>query len=375
LLDYAQILKNTRKTEKYSAKVVQFITQKFFELTDDTRSQFFDFYRVSYGDSAYQKLMADFSNWRTAKTIPKLYYEGVHSFVIRFLKNNDLWVVLENEFEILLEKLRRSLIRQPIQVKSLAQIYLNYFNGLNALHINQLTWLSKNYPQYGDVENAFEHFKYNQMLRLRQSFEQVYADIQFILNKLKAEFRFKVPENCTIKYLIDFLGVEIDLNMTFNYFSNQIKLPLFQINDLQMPHNQGIFKESIKQYLFNEMLKINQLKEEALINKSLIIKDLKTFFEQYQQYQNSYNEITLEATFRGEGGWLSIHFEMNQIINSLFKPNSQNRWVTILPPQISFGLIIFFITVTGISVLTQSVLVGFGLTFFLAVMFYFSFKN
>ena len=89
-----------------------------------------------------------------------------------------------------------------------------------------------------------------------------------------------------------------------------IEFPKFNINEIEANSR---FKKYSDKYLAYEIVSIHKEANKAVINSFLNANDFQLFFAHYEQLSNGESEVSMNSTFQGEGGILSLKAQMKPL--------------------------------------------------------------
>ena len=91
---------------------------------------------------------------------------------------------------------------------------------------------------------------------------------------------------------------------------DDIEIPKFNINEAEANSR---FKEYSDKYLAYELVSLHKETNKAISNSFLNANDIQLFFAHYEELSNGESEVSMNSTFQGEGGILSLKAQMKPL--------------------------------------------------------------
>jgi hypothetical protein len=289
----------------------QFLLQEFFTADLETRQKLSNFYIEEYGSRSFAYLKRKYSEWangdyhltdlmkeRITSIMPKLLNDkakhklGIHEFMAS-IKNT------VKSFQTSQKTTFRnsSNLKQPQEVVS---IFEKEYEKIQALTIRNFRF---NVLTEEEKEEALEISKYILEIKLQKSFDQIERDFNTFL-----PFMFKFKRGIfSASYSITAFNLKVDIT---NLGIDDIEIPKFNINEAEANSR---FKEYSDKYLAYELVSLHKETNKAISNSFLNTNDIQLFFAHYEELSNGESEVSMNSTFQGEGGILSLKAQMKPL--------------------------------------------------------------
>ena len=89
-----------------------------------------------------------------------------------------------------------------------------------------------------------------------------------------------------------------------------VEIPKFKIKEIEANSK---FKEYSDKYLAYELVSIHKEAKKSVSISFLNANDIEMFFEHYMELSNGESEVSMNSTFQGEGGILSLKAQMKPL--------------------------------------------------------------
>lgn len=289
----------------------QFLLQEFFNADLETRQKLSNFYLQEYGSRSFAYLKRKYSEWangdyhltdlmieRITSIMPKFLNEkakhklGIHEFMAS-IKNT------VKSFQTIQKSTFRNIsyLKQPQEVVSLFE---KEYEKIQALTIRNLRF---NVLTEEEKEEALEISKYILEIKLQKAFDQIERDFNTFL-----PFMFKFKRGFfSASYSITAFNLKVDIT---NTRIDDIEIPKFKINEAEANSK---FKEYSDKYLAYELVSLHKEANKAVSKSFLNANDIQLFFTHYEELSNGESEVSMNSTFQGEGGILSLKVQMKSL--------------------------------------------------------------
>jgi hypothetical protein len=188
-------------------------------------------------------------------------------------------------------------LKQPQEVVS---IFEKEYEKIQALTIRNFRF---NVLTEEEKEEALEISKYILEIKLQKSFDQIERDFNTFL-----PFMFKFKRGIfSASYSITAFNLKVDIT---NLGIDDIEIPKFNINEAEANSR---FKEYSDKYLAYELVSLHKETNKAISNSFLNTNDIQLFFAHYEELSNGESEVSMNSTFQGEGGILSLKAQMKPL--------------------------------------------------------------
>jgi hypothetical protein len=150
---------------------------------------------------------------------------------------------------------------------------------------------------------ALEISKYILEIKLQKAFDQIERDFNVFL-----PYMFKFRRGFfSANYSITAFNLKVDITKTG---IENIEIAKFRIKEIEANSR---FKEYSDKYLAYELVSIHQEANKAVSNSFLNANDVQLFFTHYEELSNGESEVSMNSTFQGEGGILSLKAQMKPL--------------------------------------------------------------
>jgi hypothetical protein len=289
----------------------QFLLQEFFTADLETRQKLSNFYVNEYGSRSFAYLARKYSEWANGNYhLTDLMKERILSLMPKFLNDNAKHKLSIHEFLASIKNTVKSFqlsqnttfrnttfLKRPQDVVS---IFKNEYEKIQALTIRNLRF---NILSEDEKEEALEISKYILEIKLQKKFDQIERDFKIFLPYM---FKFK-RGLFSANYSISLLNLKVDIT---NTGVEDVEIPKFKIKEIEATSR---FKEYSDKYLAYELVSIHKEANQAVSNSFLNANDIALFFTHYEELLNGESEVSMNSTFQGEGGILSLNIQMKPL--------------------------------------------------------------
>lgn len=289
----------------------QFLLQEFFTADLETKQKLSNFYIQEYGSRSFAYLKRKYSEWANGDYhLTDLMQERITSVMPKFLNDKAKHKLGIHEFMASIKNTvksfqtsqkstfrNRSNLNQPQEVVS---IFEKEYEKIQALTIPNLRF---NVLSEEEKEEALEISKYILEIKLQKAFDQIERDFNTFLPYM---FKFKRGV-FSASYSIPAFNIMVDIT---NTGIDNIEIPKFNINETEANSR---FKEYSDKYLAYELVSIHKEANKAVSNSFLNANDIQLFFVHYEELSNGESEVSMNSTFQGEGGILSLNAKMKPL--------------------------------------------------------------
>ncbi len=289
----------------------QFLLQEFFTADLETRKKLSNYYYDVYGSRSFAYLKRKYSEWANGDYhLTDLMKERILSLMPKFLNDNAKHKLGIHEFMASIKNTVKSFqssqkttfrnttnLKRPQEVVSNFEKEYEKIQGLTILNFrfNILTEEEK--------EEALEISKYILEIKLQKAFDQIENDFNIFLPYM---FKFK-RGIFSANYSIKLFNLKVDIT---NTSIEDIEIPKFKIKEIEANSR---FKEYSDKYLAYELVSIHKDANKAVSNSFLNSNDIALFFAHYEELSNGESEVSMNSTFQGEGGILSLKAQMKPL--------------------------------------------------------------
>lgn len=289
-----------------------FMLSEFFNATKEVKKKFLDAYFNEYGAGPYNYMLrnywysweygnrtvSDTQSWRIYKIMETLLDEnGKHRLGI-----NEFMMSIKTTVKSYLDTQKKSYskIQKLNKIQDVTQLFKNELNKIQSLNLVDIK--PRILTEEEKVE-ALEISKYILEIKLQKSFDQVERDFNVFLPYM---FKFK-RGIFSATYLISMFNVNVDITNT-NIID--VEIPKFKIKEIEANSK---FKEYSDKYLAYELVSIHKEANKSISISFLNGNDIEMFFEHYMELSNGESEVSMNSTFQGEGGILSLKAQMKPL--------------------------------------------------------------
>ena len=289
----------------------QFLLQEFFTADLETRQKLSNFYIQEYGSRSFAYLKRKYSEWANGDYhLTDLMKERITSIMPKFLNDKAKHKLGIHEFMASIKNTVKSFqtsqkskfrstsnLKQPQEVVS---IFEQEYEKIQALTIRNFRF---NVLTEEEKEEALEISKYILKIKLQKAFDQIERDFNTFL-----PFMFKFKRGIfSASYSITAFNLKVDIT---NTGIDDIEIPKFNINEAEANSR---FKEYSDKYLAYELVSLHKETNKAISNSFLNANDIQLFFAHYEELSNGESEVSMNSTFQGEGGILSLKAQMKPL--------------------------------------------------------------
>lgn len=289
----------------------QFLLQEFFTADLETRQKLSNFYVQEYGSRSFAYLKRKYSEWVNGDYhLTDLMRERITSIMPKFLNDTAKHKLGIHEFMASIKSTVKSFqssqkttfrntlnLKQPQEVVS---IFEKEYEKIQTLTIRNFRF---NILTEEEKEEALVISKYILEIKLQKDFDQIERDFNTFFPYM---FKFK-RGIYSASYLITSFNLRVDIT---NTGIDDIEIPKSNINETEANSR---FKEYSDKYLAYELVSIHKEANKAVSNSFLNANDIALFFGHYEELSNGESEVSMNSTFQGEGGILSLKAQMKPL--------------------------------------------------------------
>ncbi len=289
-----------------------FMLSEFFNATKEVKKKFLDAYFNEYGVGPYNYMLrtywysweygnrtvSDTQSWRIYKIMETLLDDnGKHR-----LGMNEFMMSIKSTVKSFLDTQNKafSKIQKLNKIQDVTQIFKNELNKIQSLNLVDIK--PRILTEEEKIE-ALEISKYILEIKLQKSFDQVERDFNVFLPYM---FKFK-RGIFSATYSISMFNINVDITNT-NIID--VEIPKFKIKEIEANSK---FKEYSDKYLAYELVSIHKEAKKSVSISFLNANDIEMFFEHYMELSNGESEVSMNSTFQGEGGILSLKAQMKPL--------------------------------------------------------------
>ncbi len=289
----------------------QFLLQEFFTADLETRQKLSNFYIQEYGSRSFAYLKRKYSEWANGDYhLTDLMRERITSIMPKFLNDEAKHKLGIHEFMASIKNTVKSFqssqkttfrnttnLKRPQEVVS---IFEKDYEKIQALTIRNFRF---NILTEEEKEEALEISKYILEIKLQKAFDQIERDFNIFLPYM---FKFK-RGIFSANYSITLFNLKVDIT---NTGIEDVEIPKFKIKEIEANSR---FKEYSDKYLAYELVSIHKEANKAVSNSFLNANDIALFFVHYEELSIGESEVSMNSTFQGEGGILSLKAQMKPL--------------------------------------------------------------
>lgn len=289
----------------------QFLLQEFFSADIQSRQNFSEFYVDEYGERSFAYLKRKYGEWLNGNFhLTDLMKERIISIMPKFLNDSAKHKLGIHEFMASIKNTVKSFevgqkstfrntsnLKQPQEVVS---IFEKEYEKIQNLTIQNFKF---NVLNDEEKKETLEISKYILEIKLQKTFDQIERDFSIFLSYM---FKFKRGMFSAV-YSIAIFNLRIDL---LDIGIEDLKIPKFTINEAEANSR---FKEYSDKYLAYELISIQHNANKAVNNSFLNANDIQLFFAHYEELANGESEVSMNSTFQGEGGILTLKAQMKPL--------------------------------------------------------------
>jgi hypothetical protein len=289
----------------------QFLLQEFFTADLETRKKLSNYYYDVYGSRSFAYLKRKYSEWANGDYhLTDLMKERILSLMPKFLNDNAKHKLGIHEFMASIKNTVKSFqssqkttfrnttnLKRPQEVVS---VFEKEYEKIQALTIRNFRF---NILTEEEKEEALEISKYILEIKLQKAFDQIERDFNIFLPYM---FKFK-RGIFSANYSITLFNLKVDIT---NTGIEDVEIPKFKIKEIEANSR---FKEYSDKYLAYELVSIHKEANKAVSNSFLNANDIALFFAHYEELSIGESEVSMNSTFQGEGGILSLKAQMKPL--------------------------------------------------------------
>jgi hypothetical protein len=245
-----------------------------YHLTDFIRDRIISMMPIFLSDSAKHKL-------------------GIHEYI----------TIIKNTVKAF-QSVQCSNYRNKIHLNNITQVievFQKEYQKISSLTIHQPRF---NILTEEEKSEALEICKYIIRLKLQNTFDSIERDFNIFLPFMN----YFTKGIISSKYFIPSFNIEIEIT---DKGQTIIEMPNFNIIEIETNSRYKIFADK---YLAYELISLYDKRQVAISNSFLNRNDLQLFFNQYEEFIKSENEIKINSSFQGEGGVLLINVHLKPLI-------------------------------------------------------------
>lgn len=289
-----------------------FMLSEFFNASKEVKKKFLDAYLNEYGAGPYNHMLrtywysweygnrtvSDTQSWRIYKIMETLldtngkHRLGMNEFMMSIKTTVKGFLDAQNKAYSKIQKLNK--------IQDVTQLFKNELNKIQSLNLVDIK--PRILTEEEKIE-ALEISKYILEIKLQKSFDQVERDFNVFL-----PFIFKFKRGIfSATYLITMFNININITNT-NIID--VEIPKFKIKEIEANSR---FKEYSDKYLAYELVSIHKEAKKSVGKSFLNANDIEMFFEHYMELSMGESEVSMNSTFQGEGGILSLNAQMKPL--------------------------------------------------------------
>lgn len=289
----------------------QFLLQEFFNANLETRQKLSNYYVGEFGSRSYAYLKRKYTEWANGNYhLTDLMRERIISFMPKFLNDDakhklgihEFMSTIKNTVK-LFQSNQNSAYRNSSNLKKPQDIVLIFETEYEK--IQSLTIRNFRFDILTEEEKveALEISKYILEIKLQKAFYQIERDFNVFLPHM-IKFKRGIFSAC---YSITIFNLKVDIT---NTGIENVEIPKFNINETEANSR---FKEYSDKYLAYELVSIHKEANKAVSNSFLNAIDIQLFFSHYEELSTSESEVSMNSSFQGEGGILSLKAQMKPL--------------------------------------------------------------
>jgi len=278
------------------------LEKEFLNADEETFKLIANYYYKNYGNSAGNYLLNTYNSWKRGYTgVSSKTFGRIIECMPKFLSPEKRFYILKEEVDAFFEKSWNESKKQDISLEDINQKFERVQCTMLAFGKSDLQWFI-GHNIFGEelVEHYLNICRYVFNKKIILEFKQVLNDLELIKKKLS---NFTEIINGA-SYNVDFFGKTIYVKSIVS--SNLVFQPLKTIDF----HIDESFKKFGERYFMDELMKLSFVEKKK--NTTAVIKsnDIDTFFDNFFELKGrTTNQITMRASFEGEGGTLSLSLE------------------------------------------------------------------
>ncbi|MEO6684094.1 MAG: hypothetical protein ABIN48_14825 [Ginsengibacter sp.] len=289
-----------------------FMLSEFFNASKDVKKKFLDAYFNEYGAGPYNYMLrnywysweygnrtvSDTQSWRIYKIMQTLLDDngkhrlGMNEFMMSIKTTVKSFLDTQNKTYLKIQKINN--------IQDVTQLFKNELNKIQSLNLVDIK--PRILTEEEKIE-ALEISKYILEIKLQKSFDQVERDFNVFLPYI---FKFK-RGIFSATYSIYMFNIKVDITNT-NIID--VEIPKFKIKEIEANSK---FKEYSDKYLAYELVSIHKEAKKSVSISFLNANDIEMFLEHYIELSNGESEVSMNSTFQGEGGILSLKAQMKPL--------------------------------------------------------------
>ena len=317
----------------------QFLLQEFFTADLGTREKLSSYYINIYGSRSFGYLKRKYSEWANGDYhLTDLMKERIISLMPQFLNETAKHKLGIHEFMASIkntvksfQSIQKATYRNTTYLKKpqeIVSLFEKEYEKIQTLIIHNFRF---NLLTEDEKEEALEISKYILEIKLQKAFDQIERDFDVFL-----AYMVKFTRGIfSATYSITALNLEVDIT---NTGFEDIEISKFRIKEIE---TNSKFKEYSDKYLAFELVSIYQEANKAVSNSFLNANDIHLFFSHYEELSNGESEVSMNSTFQGEGGILTIKAQMKPL-----KLLKTSMVISSIKLVIYFFVIITFVSLT-----------------------------
>jgi hypothetical protein len=289
-----------------------FMLSEFFNATKEVKKKFLDAYFNEYGAGPYNYMLRNYwYSWEYGnRTVSDTQSWRIYKIMEPLLDDNGKLRLGMNEFMMSIkttvksfletQKKSYSKVQKLNKIQDVTQLFKNELDKIRSLNLFDIK--PRILSEEEKVE-ALEISKYILEIKLQKSFDQIERDFNLFLPYM---FKFK-RGIFSATYSISMFNINVDITHSGVI---DFEIPKFKIKEIKANSK---FKEYADKYLAYELVSIHKEENKLVSISFLNANDIELFFEHYMELSNGESEVSMNTTFQGEGGTLSMQVKMKPL--------------------------------------------------------------
>jgi hypothetical protein len=289
-----------------------FMLSEFFNATKEVKKKFLDAYFNEYGAGPYNYMLRNYwYSWEYGnRTVSDTQSWRIYKIMEPLLDDNGKLRLGMNEFMMSIkttvksfletQKKSYSKVQKLNKIQDVTQLFKNELDKIRSLNLFDIK--PRILSEEEKVE-ALEISKYILEIKLQKSFDQIERDFNLFLPYM---FKFK-RGIFSATYSISMFNINVDITHSGVI---DVEIPKFKIKEIKANSK---FKEYADKYLAYELVSIHKEENKLVSISFLNANDIELFFEHYMELSNGESEVSMNSTFQGEGGTLSMQVKMKPL--------------------------------------------------------------
>jgi hypothetical protein len=289
----------------------QFLLQEFFTADLETRQKISNFYVQEFGSISFSYLKRKYSEWANGNYhLTELMQSRIISIMPQFLNDvakhklgiHEFMASIKNTIK-LFQVNQKTAYKNIVNLKKPQEVVLIFEKEYEKIQSLTIPNLRFNVLTKDEKEEALEISKYILEVKLQKAFDQIERDFNIFLPYM-LKFNLGI---FSASYFITALNLRVDITKTG---IDEIEIPKFIIKGTEANNR---FKEYSDKYLAYELFSIHKEANKAVSNSFLNSNDIQLFIDHYEELLKGESEVTMNSSFQGEGGILSLNVKMKPL--------------------------------------------------------------